>query len=320
MGAALNRRVMSTIQKKWVFPEMLEGDFRFEIQEGRHPLVEKLLGAKKDFVPQSLSLGGAPHAKRFLLLTGPNMAGKSTLMRLVGLHLILAQVGFPVPAAAMKLSPAQAFFSRMGAHDRILEGESTFMVEMSETAKILKNADENSFVIIDELGRGTSTQDGLALASAVVDALHDQVKCLTLFATHFHELSVKGIELTRIQNASMAIAEWKGDLVFLRQLEFKPAESSYGLFVAKLAGVPLSVIKKAEAELQNGPRAVEPDLFSMMAPVPSPEVHNEELKKLKDLRSEIQSVDLDLLSPRDAWLKLEALKKQISAKEICEDL
>jgi DNA mismatch repair protein MutS len=289
--------------KKWVLPKVVEGDFFFEISEGRHPLVEKLLGYQKEFVPQTLALGRPVSSKRLLLLTGPNMAGKSTLMRLIGIHLFLAQAGFPVPAKSMSLAPAHSFFSRMGAQDRILSGESTFMVEMTECAQILKNANSQSFVLIDELGRGTSTEDGLALASAVIEFLHDETQSLTLFATHFHELSEKGITLQNLQNASMAIQEWKGELIFLRRLEMKPAESSYGLFVARLAGVQNKVIKRA-AELlpQIQSKTVSRD---MRLPLFSNEPQESHIEK------QIETLDMDELSPRKAWELLAELQKKI---------
>jgi DNA mismatch repair protein MutS len=227
----------------WTNPEVLEGDFRFRLEEARHPILERLLNGS--FTANSVELGG-PGQRRCLVLTGPNMAGKSTLMRQTGLCLLLAQCGLAVPATRMSFAPCSGFYSRMGATDRILSGESTFMVEMKETAAILRSADAQSFILLDEIGRGTSTEDGLAIAQAVLEFIHDELGALAIFATHYHELAEVAARLPLAANASMGIREWKGDLVFLRTLELKPAESSYGIFVAKMAGLPRRLIKRSE--------------------------------------------------------------------------
>lgn len=232
----------------WNYPTVNEGAFSFTIVDGRHPLIEF---QDKTFIPNSLSLGEGK--KRVLLLTGPNMAGKSTLMRQTGLILVLAQIGLPVPAESLHFAPARGFYSRMGASDRILHGESTFMVEMREMATILREEDENSFVLIDEVGRGTSSSDGLAIAQAILEHFAQPAQALTLFATHFHELSRVAATKDCVLNASMTIKEWKGELIFLRKIVYEPASSSYGLYVAKLAGLPSGLLQKAKRyqELQR---------------------------------------------------------------------
>lgn len=305
----------------WSRPEVSAGAFSFSIENARHPVIEALsLGG---FVPNSLALGrpsgaasGTPESdRRILLLTGPNMAGKSTFMRQMGLCLLLAQCGFWVPAEKMQFCPASGFFSRMGATDRILQGESTFMVEMKESALILREADENSFVLIDEIGRGTSTEDGLSIARAVLEYLHEKIKSLTIFATHYHELSDLSAELPHCFNGSLAIQEWEGELVFLRRLEFKPAESSYGIYVAKLAGLPKGVIKKAEkllAEhvLNSQRRELSAAQMNLFMATPKEVV---ESPAADPLREALDALKLDDLSPKEAWLALERLKEESQA-------
>ena len=313
---------------KWNVPTLCEGDFSFEIEEARHPVVETLLGGSNGFVPNSISLGTDP--SRLLLLTGPNMAGKSTLMRQTGLCILLAQCGLPVPATSMRLSPCDGFFSRMGASDKILEGESTFMVEMKETAAILRHAGRNSFVLIDEIGRGTSTEDGLSIARAVLEHLHDVTLCVGIFATHYHELSIDADSLPHAQNASMEIREWMGELIFLRSLKMQPAESSYGIYVAKMAGLPKNVIARAQKLLNEtlaieggAGRKLQLDLFAATRSVrtdvelPSTSDDTAEFSTADSktvvhktmLPEELRSVDLNDLSPKQAWTLLENLQK-----------
>lgn len=290
----------------WVLPEITAGDFNFTIEEGRHPLIEALQGS---FVANTVSLDGI--STRILLLTGPNMAGKSTLMRQTGLALLLAQCGFFVPATRMKLSPTNGFYSRMGASDRILQGESTFMVEMKEASQILKEADQNSFVLIDEMGRGTSTQDGLSIAQAVLEFLHDEAQPLVIFATHFHELA-EGLPMARVQNASMEIKEWKGDLVFLRNLVLKPAESSYGIHVGKMAGLPKKVLERANRLLQD--RLRHQDQLSLFTQGKKEEENKSLLSPQElELLKAIRKMEFEDLSPRGAWTFLESWFQKLRA-------
>jgi DNA mismatch repair protein MutS len=277
----------------WCSVEWQSGKPFFRAEQLRHPLIESSMGS---FVPNSLSLGGE---KTCLLLTGPNMAGKSTLMRQVGLAMLLAQAGFPVPAQSFQAVPLTGFYSRMGASDRILSGDSTFMVEMKETAEILRNADSGSLVLVDEIGRGTSTHDGLAIAKAVLKALVDQVGSLTLFATHYHELAQWARDWPKLQNASMGVQDWKGELVFLRRLEFHPAESSYGLWVAAMAGLPKDVIENAERFFSSEPEAA----TGTRVPLPVRAPQSDELENLRSEIKALKSWPVEDLSPRELYLR-----------------
>ncbi len=226
----------------------------------RHPVIEQTL-APGAFVPNDVWLAGglveaqSPDAAQVLLITGPNMAGKSTLMRQVALTVILSQAGGFVPADAAELGVLDAVHTRIGASDDISQGASTFMVEMRETATILAQSTARSLVLLDEIGRGTSTWDGLAIAWAVVEALHDRTKSLCLFATHYHELTSLSETLPRLRNAHVAVREWAGDIVFLHRLQTGPTNRSHGIAVARLAGLPADVVERSRgllAELERG--------------------------------------------------------------------
>lgn len=230
----------------WVAPEFIE-DTAVYIEEGRHPVVEQYIEGGR-FVPNDVSL--SEHA-RLLLITGPNMAGKSTVIRQTALLVLLAQIGSLVPAKRMRLGVVDQIFSRVGASDNLAKGQSTFMVEMTETALILKSATAKSLVILDEIGRGTSTWDGLAIAWAVSEQLHDHIGCLTLFATHYHELTALADTRAAVQNLSVAVREWQGDIVFLHRLVEGAAGRSYGLEVARLAGIPEAVVLRGREVLKD---------------------------------------------------------------------
>jgi len=221
------------------------GNEGLHLQGSRHPVIEQFL--KKQFVPNDIYLKD----QACLLLTGPNMAGKSTLMRQVALTVILAQLGSYVPASCAKLAVRDAIFTRIGASDMLTEGLSTFMVEMTETAHILKEATPRSLVILDEIGRGTSTYDGMSLAQSILEFLLTEVRCLTLFATHYHELTNLSHDFPQIENAHMAISEHQGQIRFLHTLVRGPAMKSYGVHVAELAGLPLTVTKRAKGLLRQ---------------------------------------------------------------------
>jgi len=233
---------------EWNRPELHEG-LEIEIEAGRHPVVEDAMGAA-NYIPGDLSMG---RDKRILLITGPNMAGKSTVLRQVAILVIMAQIGSFVPARRARLGLADRVFSRVGASDNLAQGHSTFMVEMTETARILRQATMRSLVILDEIGRGTSTYDGLSLAWAVVEELSTRARggIRTLFATHYHELTALEGKIDGLRNLNIAVKEWKGDIVFLRRLVPGPADRSYGIEVAKLAGVPKSVVDRAREILAN---------------------------------------------------------------------
>ena len=226
-----------------------------EIEGGRHPVVEEALrdGGER-FVANDCALGPSD---RLWLITGPNMGGKSTFLRQAALIALLAQAGSFVPAARAKIGLVDRLFSRVGASDNLARGRSTFMVEMVETAAILAQATPHSLVILDEIGRGTSTYDGLAIAWAVVEAMHDQVRCRTLFATHYHELTRLADRLDALSLHHVRAREWKGDLVLLHEVADGAADRSYGIAVAKLAGLPPPVARARQVgarQARGGPR------------------------------------------------------------------
>lgn len=223
-------------------PELnLEG--KIEIKDGRHPLVEKIL-SNNLFVPNDTNLNPA-HCS-IMVITGPNMAGKSTYMRQVAMITLMAQVGSFVPAASANISPVDRIFTRIGASDDLVSGQSTFMVEMNEVAQILKYATNQSLLILDEVGRGTSTFDGMSIARAVIEYIDKKIKAKTLFATHYHELTDLAEKSARIENFSVAVKERGSEVIFLRRIQPGGADKSYGIQVAKLAGLPKSVMKRAE--------------------------------------------------------------------------
>ncbi|MEA3211085.1 MAG: mismatch repair protein MutS, partial [Chthoniobacter sp.] len=228
-------------------PVLTEG-FKVRIEEGRHPVLDQSLVEEK-FVPNDTLLD--EEGDRLLILTGPNMAGKSTYIRQVALLVLMAQLGSWIPARAAEIGLADRIFTRVGANDDLSRGQSTFMVEMNETANITNNATARSLIILDEIGRGTSTFDGLSIAWSVAEYLHDEVRARTLFATHYHELTE--LELTRpgVRNYNIAVREWNDQIIFLRKIVRGGADKSYGIQVARLAGLPPRIIARAKEILSN---------------------------------------------------------------------
>lgn len=245
----------------WCRPDIHAG-LDIKIRQGRHPVVESIQG-KGNFIPNDLIMD---ERRRVLLITGPNMSGKSTVLRQTAIICLLAQIGSFVPASEAAIGLADRIFSRVGASDNLAQGQSTFMVEMMETARILRQAGKRSLVILDEIGRGTSTYDGLALAWAVVENLSGREGVRTLFATHYHELTVLDGTLPGVHNMNVAIREWGGELVFLRRLVPGPSNRSYGIEVARLAGVPGPVVQRARQILENLDRRQRAIDFSAQAP------------------------------------------------------
>ncbi|MFH0799967.1 MAG: DNA mismatch repair protein MutS [Pseudomonadota bacterium] len=227
-------------------PEVDGGDV-IDIRDGRHPIVERANPTER-FVPNDVFLG---EEKNLLMITGPNMAGKSTVMRQTALIVLMAQMGSFVPASSARIGAVDRIFTRVGASDALSQGQSTFMVEMSEAATILREATEKSLIVIDEIGRGTSTFDGLSIAWAVAEDLHDRVRARTMFATHYHELTELALTKPRISNMHIAVKEWNGEVIFLRRLLSGATSRSYGLQVARLAGLPEVVIDRAREVLSN---------------------------------------------------------------------
>jgi DNA mismatch repair protein MutS len=283
-----------------------------EVHQGRHPVIEGHSAIGERFVPNDLFLNRATHT--ILVLTGPNMGGKSTYLRQTALLVILAQMGSFVPAQSMRLSLVDRIFTRIGASDNLARGRSTFMIEMTETAAILHTASPQSLILLDEVGRGTSTYDGLAIAWAAVEYLHRRTRAKTLFATHYFELTELAETLSGVKNFHVAVKETGGDVVFLRKVEPGAADQSYGIEVAKLAGLPTEVITRARevlAEHENAERTATGRLGAGDTP-PLPRqltiftpLSHEVLDRLRD-------VDLNRLTPLEAMNLLAELKNQIN--------
>ena len=216
----------------------LNDSLRLSIRDGRHPVLDQNLAEEK-FVPNDTELDG--EKLRLGIITGPNMAGKSTYIRQVALIVLMAQIGSFVPAASAEIGLVDRIFTRVGANDDLARGQSTFMVEMNETANIVNNATERSLVILDEIGRGTSTFDGLSIAWSVAEFLHDKIKARTLFATHYHELTKLAEERSGVVNFNVAVREWNEQIIFLRKIIPGGADQSYGIQVARLAGLPKEI-------------------------------------------------------------------------------
>ncbi|MEA3053784.1 MAG: mismatch repair protein MutS [Sphingomonadales bacterium] len=287
----------------------------FEVEGGRHPVVEDSLRASgARFVANDCGLS---EDERLWLVTGPNMGGKSTFLRQNALIAVLAQAGSYVPAARATLGLVDRLFSRVGASDNLARGRSTFMVEMVETAAILSQATERSFVILDEVGRGTSTYDGLAIAWAVTEAIHDRNKCRCLFATHYHELTRLAERLDALSLHHVRAREWKGDLVLLHEVAKGPADRSYGLAVAKLAGLPAPVLARARsvlAKLEQG-RAATGGIAAGLDDLPLFAATAQQEEAVEDpLKSALAEVEADSLSPREA-LELVYRLKRLAAGE-----
>ena len=312
-------------QRHWVCPA-LSTDMRFDIKGGRHPVVEQALGRAQDspFIANdclleadSAGAEGGAGAARLTLLTGPNMAGKSTWLRQNALIAILAQMGSFVPAQAAHIGLVDRVFSRVGAADDLASGRSTFMVEMVETAAILNQAGPRALVILDEIGRGTATFDGLSLAWAVIEYLHDTVGCRTLFATHYHELTALADRLPGLSNASMAVREHGGKPVFLHEVVAGAADRSYGIHVAELAGLPDSVLARARtvlAVLEENSAAGQSGAALDMLPLFDRQMITPQ--QADALRDALATLDPDQLAPREAldWLyRLKALADDGSA-------
>ncbi|MDI6745260.1 MAG: DNA mismatch repair protein MutS [Thermodesulfovibrionales bacterium] len=282
-----------------------------EITDGRHPVLERIPGEER-FIPNSIYLDNENN--RLMIITGPNMAGKSTYMRQIALTVLMAQMGGFVPASEARIGIADRIFTRIGASDYITKGQSTFMVEMIETANILNNASSKSLIIIDEVGRGTSTFDGISIAWAVAEYIAKLIKARTLFATHYNELTELAITLEGVKNYNVSVKEWGDEIIFLRKVEEGPADKSYGIQVAQLAGLPQEVIGRAKEVLTNLEKeeldeAGEPKFAS----------HKQKKRTVQldlfgaredSLLSELMSANIEELSPDDALNKLKELKKK----------
>ncbi len=300
-------------------PEVDDGSV-IDLGDSRHPVVERLVAAGS-FVPNDVRVD--TDQEQILLVTGPNMAGKSTLIRQVALTVILAQMGSFVPARRARIGICDRVFTRVGAGDNLARGESTFLVEMRETAHILRHATRRSLIVLDEIGRGTSTYDGVSIAWAVAEHLHDRLGARALFATHYHELCALGDLHPRVRNVSVAAHEWQGDIVFLRKLMPGGASRSFGIEVGKLAGLPPEVLARARAilgTLESGRpapgiphpvapgRGVAPQLGLFEPP------SSAEALRWKQIADAVAGLDMDELSPRGAWDLLAQLRKELTSE------
>jgi len=296
----------AALQNNYVMPNVDESGV-MEIKEGRHPVIEQMLKGSL-FVPNDTMLD--EDENRMLLITGPNMAGKSTYMRQNALIALMAQIGSFVPAAAAHIGVVDAIFTRVGASDDLAAGQSTFMVEMTEVAEILKNATKDSLVILDEIGRGTSTFDGMSIARSVVEFICENIGCKTLFATHYHELTSMEQDIHGVKNYNIAVKKRGEDITFLRRIVAGPADDSYGIEVAKLAGLPGSVTKRAHAVLRQleasapGRNNTMQLDFDTVEAYNNPSVPSEVVEKL-------HNVDIETLTPLEALNFLYELKNTL---------
>jgi DNA mismatch repair protein MutS len=309
-------------------PEIVE-DCILSVRGGRHPVVEKMTHAGL-FVPNDVEI--VRNGERLLLITGPNMGGKSTYLRQTALIALMAQIGSFVPAESARIGLVDRIFTRVGAHDNLVRGQSTFMVEMQETANILANATDKSLVILDEIGRGTSTYDGMSLAWSIMEHLHDTVQCRTLFATHYHELISLAEKLSNAANFSVAVKENIKDgvngkvvdgVVFLYKVLRGGVDKSYGIEVAKLAGLPISVVARAQTilvDLEEGvmENGIAKEISDTRAPdnKNQTQIFNDDFQNRKHAAiKELENLDLNNLTPMDALKKLDEFKKNLTSQD-----
>ena len=298
-------------------PEMTK-DLALDIKAGRHPVIETLMPAGEEYVPNDIFLDNKK--QQIIILTGPNMAGKSALLRQTALIVLLAQIGSFVPADSARIGYFDKIFTRVGATDNISRGESTFMVEMNEVSTILKNATENSLIILDEIGRGTSTFDGMSIARAVLEFVVKKktLGAKTLFATHYHELTAMEGVLDGVNNYSIAVKKRGDDITFLRRIVHGGADQSFGIEVAKLAGIPNSVIKRAKVilkELESNKIEIEFKADDAVVEEDENDIqYNFQTNSTNDIIELIKTVDINTLTPIEAMQTLYDLKKK--AEEI----
>jgi DNA mismatch repair protein MutS len=303
------------IDNKYVCPD-LDESFDLEIKEGRHPVIEKQLPVGVPYISNDVYLDR--ETQQIIMITGPNMSGKSAILRQTALIVLMAQMGSFVPAESVRMGVVDKIFTRVGASDNISMGESTFMVEMNETASILNNISERSLVLLDEIGRGTSTYDGISIAWAISEYLHEHPnKPKTLFATHYHELNEMEVTFERIQNFNVSVKELKDTVLFIRKLVKGGSAHSFGIHVAKMAGMPQIVIQKAQKLLKQLEKRHSSEELSGIKSA------NDELQLsffnlddplLEDIKEEIMNIDINTLTPVEALMKLNEIKRMLVKK------
>ncbi len=296
----------AAVQNNYVKPTVDDSDV-LDIAEGRHPVIEQML-KNSLFVPNDTTLDESEN--RMLIITGPNMAGKSTYMRQNALIALMAQIGSFVPAAKCRVGVVDAIFTRVGASDDLAAGQSTFMVEMTEVAEILRSATKNSLVILDEIGRGTSTFDGMSIARAVVEYICDNIGCKTLFATHYHELTSMDKDVFGVKNYNIAVKKRGEDITFLRRIVAGPADDSYGIEVAKLAGLPDAVIKRAHAVLRQLEATAPGANTAMQLDFETVEAYNNPAVP-SEVVDKLHQIDVETLTPLEALNFLYELKQAL---------
>jgi len=294
---------------------LLDDSFDIDIKEGRHPVIERQLAPDDPFIPNDVFLDR--ENQQMIMITGPNMSGKSAILRQTALIVLLAQMGSFVPASAVRMGCVDKIFTRVGASDNISMGESTFMVEMNETASILNNISERSLVLLDEIGRGTSTYDGISIAWAISEYLHEHPsKAKTLFATHYHELNEMTETFDRIKNYNVSVKELKDNVLFLRKLVPGGSHHSFGIHVAKMAGMPQAVLHRANKILKRLEKShSSEELSDKMKELTKEEIQLSFFKLddplLEEIRDEILNTDIDTLTPVEALMKLNEIKRML---------
>ncbi|WP_229327163.1 DNA mismatch repair protein MutS [Flavobacterium ammonificans] len=303
------------IENKYVCPEIDES-FELEIKEGRHPVIEKQLPVGTPYISNDVFLDR--ETQQLIMITGPNMSGKSAILRQTALIVLLAQMGSFVPAESVRMGIVDKIFTRVGASDNISMGESTFMVEMNETASILNNISDRSLVLLDEIGRGTSTYDGISIAWAIAEFLHEHpAQPKTLFATHYHELNEMSESLPRIQNYNVAVKELKDNVLFVRKLVKGGSAHSFGIHVAKMAGMPQIVILKAQKLLKKLEKNHSSDALNGIKEVKDEmqmSFFNLDDPLLEEIKDEILNLDINTITPMEALMKLNEIKRMLSKK------
>ncbi|MFM7768410.1 MAG: DNA mismatch repair protein MutS, partial [Bacteroidota bacterium] len=309
----------ASYQNSYCKPELNESTV-LDIKNGRHPVLERQMATGEAYVPNDIALN--PDSQQIIIITGPNMSGKSAILRQTALITLMAQIGCFVPATAASIGIVDKIFTRVGASDNISSGESTFMVEMNETSSILNNISNKSLVILDEIGRGTSTYDGISIAWAIADYLHENplARPKTLFATHYHELNEIASSRERIHNYHVAVKESGNKILFLRKLTPGGSEHSFGIHVARMAGMPSAIIEKAEKLLSNLEckdleGGVQPnDKLKSQSDNMQLSIFKLDDPVLESIREEILATDLNTLTPVEAMIKLNDIKKLIIKK------